>query len=130
MLAVLSLAFAAGAACGLARLKVWAILPVSTIFLLIVVILGSYLGLTWGRIALIVFAVLMLLQVSYIMVGAVLSEVPTGQRVSDREPARRSCFALCERQLPKNYGPTLNHRSAPYRRTCAPSWVNWTHAKN
>lgn len=91
MLAVLSLACVAGAACGLARLKVWAIIPASTIFSLIVVILGSYLGLRWGRIALTVFSVLMLLQVSY-LVGAVLSDAPKPQRVSGHVPPKQELF--------------------------------------
>jgi hypothetical protein len=88
MLALLSIACAAGAACGLARLKVWALIPASVSFAVIAVVLGSNLGLTGGRIILIVFAVLMLLQVSY-LIGAVLSETPTRHQVSDRLPGER-----------------------------------------
>ena len=88
MLALLSIASAAGAACGLARLKVWALIPASTIFAVIAVALGSSLGLPGGRIILIVFSVLMLLQVSY-LIGAVLFETPTRHRVSDRLPGER-----------------------------------------
>jgi len=88
MLTLLSIACAAGAACGLTRLKVWALIPASTIFAVIAVALGSNLGLPGGRIILIVFAVLMLLQVSY-LIGAVLSETPTRHRVLDRLPGER-----------------------------------------
>ena len=70
------------------RLKVWALIPASTIFAVIAVALGSNLGLPGGRIILIVFSVLMLLQVSY-LIGAVLSEMPTRHRVSDRLPGER-----------------------------------------
>jgi hypothetical protein len=71
----LSLACAAGAGCGLARLRVWPIIPISIIFVLISTVLGTYLDLRLGRIALIAFAVLTLLQVSY-LVGSALSEAP------------------------------------------------------
>jgi hypothetical protein len=79
---------ASGAACGLARLKVWAVIPASTIFAMIAVVLGFYLGLTGGRIVLVVFAVLMLLQVAY-LIGAVLSDAPTRRQVSHRLPVER-----------------------------------------
>lgn len=95
MLAVLSFACATGAACGLARLKVWALIPASTIFVMIAVGLGSYLDLTWGRIALIVFAVLMLLQVAY-LIGAVLSGRPTRHQVSDCLPAERELIRIVQ----------------------------------
>jgi hypothetical protein len=83
MFGVLLLACAAGAACGLARLEVWAIIPTSAFFLLIVVALGSHLGLPWDRIAIIVFSVLMLLQVSY-LIGTVLFEPSNASPVSDQ----------------------------------------------
>ena len=111
MLAVLSIACAAGAACGLARLKVWALIPASTIFAVIAVVFGSSLGLTGGRIVLIVFAVLMLLQVSY-LIGAVLSETPARHQVSHRLPAERELLwtvqmAIAD-ELRVYFGPSLD----------------------
>lgn len=88
MLAVLSFACATGMGLGLTRLRVWAIIPPSAIFALVVVIFGSHLGLTWTRLALIAFAVLMVLQVSYLL-GAVLSATPIRQAASARVPAKQ-----------------------------------------
>jgi hypothetical protein len=88
MLALLSIACAVGAACGLARLKVLVLIAASAIFAAIAVVLGSNLGLTGDRIILVVFSVLMLLQVSY-LIGAVLSEMPARHQVSDRLPGKR-----------------------------------------
>jgi len=48
MLALLLVACATGLGCGLARLKVWALIPASNVFGVIAVVLGSYLGHTVG----------------------------------------------------------------------------------
>jgi len=85
---VLSLACLAGTGIGLAQLKVWAVVPTSLIFMLIVVTFGAYSDLTWGRIALIIFCVLSTLQISY-LIGSALSEAPQAQRISDRMPERQ-----------------------------------------
>jgi hypothetical protein len=95
MWAVLSVASAAaaGTALGLARLKVWAVVPTIVIFSLIATAIGSGVGLNFGRIALIVFAGITVVQVSY-LIGAVLSEATTRERVSDRVPAKQELLRI------------------------------------
>lgn len=88
MLAVLSFACSTGAGLGLARLKVWAIIPPSAIFAVAVVVFGSHFGHTWSGLVLIAFAFLTGLQVSYLL-GAVLSMAPVHQAASVRVPAKR-----------------------------------------
>lgn len=88
MWVVLTLAFAMGAGLGLARLRVWALIPAAITSFLITAIIGSGLGLTLGRIPLVLFAVFTLLQVAY-LIGAVLADVPERQRVSDGVPAQQ-----------------------------------------
>ena len=83
ILAILSVACATGLGCGLARLKVWVLVPASSIFGVSAVVLGSSLGHTVGGIALTGFADLTLLQVGY-LIGTVISDIPTRHQVSDR----------------------------------------------
>jgi hypothetical protein len=65
--AVLLIACAGGVACGLARLKVWIIIPASVIFLLVTVVLDSWFGIAWSRTILIAVTGLTLFQVSYLI---------------------------------------------------------------
>lgn len=95
MLAVLSLACATGTGLGLARLKVWAIIPVSAVFAVVVVVLSSHLGLTWSRQTSIVFAVLMLLQVSYLL-GTVLSAAQGRRAVTVDVPAKQDLIHIVQ----------------------------------
>lgn len=67
MAAVLLVACATGVSCGLARLKIWIIIPASVIFLLVTVVLDSRFAITWSSTALISFSGLTLLQVSYLI---------------------------------------------------------------
>jgi cytochrome c oxidase subunit IV len=88
MFAVLSVACATATGYGLARLTVWAIIPASIILMMIAVVLGVYLDLPWGRLAIIAFAVLPLLQVSY-LISAVLSEAPAHYWISGPMPQKQ-----------------------------------------
>jgi hypothetical protein len=85
MLGVLSFAFAAGAAFGLARLTARTVACAVVVVSVIAAVLGSRLGLPWGRIALILFSVCMLMQVAY-LIGTVLSERSNVYAMSDQIP--------------------------------------------
>jgi hypothetical protein len=86
--AVLLLGCAAGTGFGLVRLKVWAVVPSSLVFMLVAVTFGAYSHLAWSRIALIIFCVLTTFQISY-LIGSALSEAPQAQRIPDRIPERQ-----------------------------------------
>jgi hypothetical protein len=88
MLVILSLAFAAGLACGLARLKVLALILATIIFSLLTAIGGASFGLGLGRTAIVLFCVVTLLQVSN-LIGAILSDAPKPQQVSVHMPPKR-----------------------------------------
>ena len=78
---------AIGLALGLARLKVFALIP-ATIILLVISILGCFLlGGQWGTIAFTVIANVTLLQSSYLMVG-VLSHALSPRREVSRTNLR------------------------------------------
>jgi hypothetical protein len=98
MWAVLSVALAAGAGLGLAKLNVWALIPAAIISGLIAVVIGSASGLAWGRVSLVLFAVLTLLQVSY-LIGSVLSGAPTPGQVSDPIPAKQELFRTVQKAI-------------------------------
>jgi hypothetical protein len=74
MLMILSLAFATGAACGLAQVRVWALPPIIFFFLLVAFAIGSAMDFSLGRITLALFADLIVMQVAY-LIGAALSEI-------------------------------------------------------
>jgi hypothetical protein len=67
---------ATGLALGLARLKVWALIPATIVLSLTAAIGGVVFGLRWGTIALIVIAAVTILQSSY-LIGGLLSEAPS-----------------------------------------------------
>ena len=95
MLAILSLAFAAGLACGLARLKVWVLISATIIFSLLAAIGGASFGLGLGRTAIVLFCVVTLLQVSN-LIGATLSDAPKPQRVSDQIPPKQELLRMVQ----------------------------------
>ena len=66
---------ATGVALGLARLRVFALIPATIIFSLITTICCLVVGLQWGAIALAVIGNATLLQCSYLIAG-LLSEAP------------------------------------------------------
>jgi len=77
---------ATGLALGLARLKVFAVIP-ATIFLSLTAVFGGVVfGLRWGTIALIVIAAATILQSCY-LIGGLLSEAPS-QRAAPRTNLR------------------------------------------
>jgi len=67
---------ATGLALGLARLKVFAVIPATIVLSLTAVIGGVVFGLRWGTIALIVIAAATILQSCY-LIGGLLSEAPS-----------------------------------------------------
>jgi hypothetical protein len=70
---------ASGLALGLARLKVWALIPATIILSLIAVAGGTVHGLRWGAIALVVIVGSTILQSSY-LIGGLLSAPRKGLR--------------------------------------------------
>ena len=74
MLTVLLVAVAAGAACGSARLKVWALIPAIAIYSMITIIEGIVTGLNAGTIALSVVIGATLLQLFYLIGWLLLEE--------------------------------------------------------
>jgi len=67
MIAILLVAVAAGAACGLARLKVWALIPATAIYSMIAIIEGIVTGLGAGAIALTLLIGATFLQLFYLI---------------------------------------------------------------
>jgi membrane protein DedA with SNARE-associated domain len=74
--ALLLCSSAIGLALGLARLKVFALIPATLILSLAVPIVGVETGLHWGMIVLSVIAAATIVQSSY-LIGAILSEAPS-----------------------------------------------------
>ena len=72
MIAVL-LAIAAGAACGLARLKVWALIPATAIYSVMAVIEGIVFGSSTGTITLMLLVGAAFFQLFY-LIGGLLSQ--------------------------------------------------------
>jgi hypothetical protein len=91
MLVILSLACAAGLACGLTRLKALALISATIIFSLLAAVGGAFLNLGLGRTAIVLFCVIMLLQVSY-LIGAALSDAPKPKRISIHIPPKHELF--------------------------------------
>jgi hypothetical protein len=67
--ALLFCSSASGLALGLARLKVWPLIPGTIIFALIAGVSGVMSGLHWGSTAVMVFATAAILQFSYVIAG-------------------------------------------------------------
>jgi hypothetical protein len=84
--AVLLSSSATGLALGLARLKVFAVIPATIVLSLTAAIGGVVFGLRWGTIALVVIAAATILQSSY-LIGGLLSEAPS-QRAAPRASLR------------------------------------------
>src|ERR1700690_250203 len=84
MIAVLLVAVAAGVAGGLARLKVWALIPATAIYSMITIIEGMVAGLGAGKITITFLIGAAFLQLFY-LVGWLLS-----QEQKRRVPAPRS----------------------------------------
>jgi hypothetical protein len=74
MLMIFSLAFATGAACGLARVRVWALPPIIFVLLLVAFAVGSSMDFAPGRITLALFTAFIVMQVAY-LIGAAHSEM-------------------------------------------------------
>lgn len=86
--ALLFCSSASGLALGLARLKVWPLIPATIILALIAGVSGVMSGLHWGSTAVMVFATAAILQFSYVIVG-LLSEVEApSPRVAPRASLR------------------------------------------
>ena len=88
MLAILSLAFTTGAACGLAQVRLWALVPIIIAFSAVAVVIGSSLGLTYGEITLVLFAALTALEGAY-LIGVVLVEEIARHQPSERLLAKQ-----------------------------------------
>jgi hypothetical protein len=69
MWVVLLTSLVLGAACRVARLKVWALIPITFVFSTIIATSSFLSGLKWGTIALTVFAGATFLQLSYLADG-------------------------------------------------------------
>lgn len=123
MIAILLVGIAAGATCGLARLKIWALIPVIIIFLIITVIEGHLTGLGVGGMALTFFIGNAFLQVGY-FIGSFLSE--EGEQPASRPmPSRPELVRLVQSAigqemrmswaLPVDLPPQLDMRVAELR---------------
>ena len=86
MLTILSLAFATGAACGAARIRVWVLPPIIFVFLLVAFAIGFTMDFSLGRIALALSADLIVMQVAY----AILSEITLRHRQVALSPVQRA----------------------------------------
>lgn len=104
MLTVLFLACAAGATLGLARMKLWTLIPATAISIILSVLGGAALGLALDRIILVSFCVGILLQASYLM-GAALAEASQGveasesQQVTGRATAKQVLFWSAQKAI-------------------------------
>jgi len=87
MLMILSLAFATGAACGLARVRVWALPPIIFVFLLVAFAISSSMDFALGRITLALFAAFIVMQLAY-LIGAALSEMTLRHRQAALSPVQ------------------------------------------
>jgi hypothetical protein len=122
MLGVLSLALAAGAASGLARVTVRTVTFILVVVSLIAAALGFRLGLPPGRVVLILFSVCMLVQAAY-LVGAALSEPPNAYPVSDHIPPEpellRTVRTAIGRELREYFSASLEDVSPQLRNKLA-----------
>ena len=120
--AILWLAFATGAALGLARRKVWTLFPAIIISSVIVVLVGSGLGLRWGEIAFLLVGVVTLVQVAY-LIGTVLSESPRRSHISDHLPDEEELLRIVRTsiadELPGYFVPPLNDLTPQLRNKLA-----------
>lgn len=84
-----------GAACGLARLKVWLLVPGTFLIAIVAVVVGSMLRFEWAMIALTVTAGAAFFQFSY-LVGGILSELPSfhANRASSRSVRAHLFYAM------------------------------------
>ena len=104
MIAVLLVTLTAGAACGLARLKVWALIPATAICSMITVIEGIVTGLGAGTIALTLVIGATFLQVFY-FIGWVLSqELKRPAPRSSRPELVRAMQSAIGQELRMHYG--------------------------
>jgi hypothetical protein len=94
MLIILSLAFATGAACGLAQLKVWALFPIIVGFLLVAFVIGSSMDLTLGKITLVLLVACMMIQVVYLIGTAIFGMTPRQQLSDDSRPKQGPLSAI------------------------------------
>jgi hypothetical protein len=94
MIAIFLVGVAAGATCGLARLKVWALVPVIITFLIVTVIEGRLTGLGIGTIALTSLIGSTFLQLSY-FIGSLLLQERT-RPVSAAMPSRPDLVRLVQ----------------------------------
>lgn len=120
MLPILLVAVAAGAACGLSRLKVWALVPVTAVYSMTALIDGIINGLGLGSMALMLFAGATALQLSYLIGGLVSEE--RKRPAPDAKLARLDLIRLMQSAigqelrtsypLPENLSPQLRDRIA------------------
>jgi membrane protein DedA with SNARE-associated domain len=116
--AVLLSSSATGLALGLARLKVFAVIPATIVLSLTAAIGGVVFDLRWGTITLVVIAAATILQSSY-LIGGLLSEAPS-LRAAPRtslqpDLIRAAQFAIGEElrtqfQMPHGLPPELRTR--------------------
>jgi hypothetical protein len=74
MLTILSLAIVAGVACGLAEVRLWALVPVAIVFSIVAIVIGSSLGLNYSQVTLALLAALMAMEAAYLIGVAVVEE--------------------------------------------------------
>jgi hypothetical protein len=112
MLMIVFLAFATGAACGLARVRVWVLPPIMFVFLLVVFAIGSSMDFALGRITLDLFAAFIVMQVAY-LIGAALSEMTLRHQQVALSPVQRAIadelrdYFLPPDDLPRQLGDKL-----------------------
>jgi hypothetical protein len=94
MIPMLFVGGAAGAACGLARLKVWALFPVLALFLIITVVEGRLTGRGTGAAALTFFVGSVFLQLFYFVGSLLLQE--RAQPASASMPSRPELVRLVQ----------------------------------
>jgi hypothetical protein len=104
MIAVLLVAVAAGVAGGLARLKVWALIPATAIYSMITIIEGMVAGLGAGKITITFLMGAAFLQLFY-LIGWLLS-----QEQKRRVPAPRSLRPELVRAMQSAIGQELRVR--------------------
>ena len=121
MMTVLLVAVAAGAACGSARLKVWALIPAIAIYSMITIIEGIVTGLGAGTIALSVVIGATLLQLFY-LIGWLLLEEQKRPAPAPRplRPELASRDAICNRPRTENALPFAAGFAPGTGRSCGP----------
>jgi hypothetical protein len=98
MLPILLCSLAVGTACGLAAIKVWAIVPMTAIFCAIALVVGFSLGLTSDQIAVGLFASLISLQIAY-LAGIILRGERAPRQLSKRVSARPEMLRVMQRAI-------------------------------